>query len=104
MWTKTGIIAMRDAQLNTLPPEVWEVAANAHTIDLNNNQLTSLPPQFSWLTSLQKLHLGSNWLTHEGLPPSLKPSFERLQMLSLSNNRLVPTTRSMIIHVIQTLL
>lgn len=88
MWAKTGIIALRDAQLTALPPEVWELAASAQTVDLTNNQLTSLPLQFSRLTSLQKLHLGRNRLTHEGLPLSLQPAFDGLQMLSISHNML----------------
>jgi Leucine-rich repeat (LRR) protein len=90
MWAKTGIIALRDAQLTALPPEVWELAASAQTVDLTNNQLTSLPLQFSRLTSLQKLHLGRNRLTHEGLPLSLQPAFDGLQMLSISHNMSVP--------------
>lgn len=87
LWKKTGIIALRDAQLSALPPEVWEVAANAYTADLTNNQLASLPPNFCGMTCLQKLHLGSNRLTHEGLPPALMPAFQGLQTLGLSHNR-----------------
>ena len=66
---------------------VLQVAAGAHTVDATNNRLSALPPSFSGMTRLQRLHLGSNRLTHHGLAPALLPAFQSLQMLCLSHNR-----------------
>ena len=65
-----------------------QVAAGAHTVDMTNNRLSALPPSFSGMTCLQRLHLGANRLTQQGLHPALLPAFQGLHMLCLSHNRL----------------
>lgn len=84
-WAKTGIVALRDAELTALPAEVWDVSSQAHILDLTNNHLTALPDEFALLRRLQKLSLSRNKLT--SLNDSLVPAFQGLQVLSLSHNR-----------------
>src|SRR5271166_53748 len=70
--------------------ELWQVIERAakedlQSLDLRNNQLSSLPPEIVKLTSLQSLSLWSNQLS--SLPPALV-KLTSLQSLSLSFNQL----------------
>ena len=46
-----------DNQLTSLPPEIGQLT-NLHQLDLYNNQLTSLPAEIGQLTNLRELSLG----------------------------------------------
>ncbi len=75
---------LSENQLTTLPPELAQLA-NLQNLDLSRNQLTTLPPQLAQLTNLQKLDLWGNELTT--LPPELA-QLTNLQNLDLWGNEL----------------
>ena len=59
-------------QLTTLPPEIGQLQ-NLERLDLGRNQLTALPPAVgSTCTNLRRLHLYDNQLT--ALPPAARPT------------------------------
>ncbi|MEH2146278.1 COR domain-containing protein [Nostoc sp.] len=71
-------------QLSSLPPEISQLSSLT-TLYLDNNQLSSLPPEISQLSSLTTLDLDNNQLS------SLPPEFSQLSSLTtldLDNNQL----------------
>ncbi|MCC5665284.1 leucine-rich repeat domain-containing protein [Nostoc sp. CHAB 5784] len=71
-------------QLSSLPPEISQLSSLT-TLNLNHNQLSSLPPEISQLSSLTELSLDNNQLS------SLPPEFSQLSSLTelyLDNNQL----------------
>jgi hypothetical protein len=75
---------LKDNDLTTLPLEIVQLTA-LQSLDLGNNQLTVLPPEIGQLTALQDLNLGGNQLT--GLPPEIG-QLTALQDLDLGDNQL----------------
>ncbi|WP_392532599.1 COR domain-containing protein [Nostoc sp. C117] len=70
--------------LTSLPPEFGQLT-RLQTLDLGNNQLSNLPPEFGQLTRLQILNLFNNQLSN--LPPEFG-QLTNLQTLYLGNNQL----------------
>ena len=88
-WAATGIISLRDQQLQSVPEQLWqaEIAAKARAADLGGNRLETLPPGIRQLVSLQRLRLSHNWLTVEGLPWDALAGLSQLATLVLDSNR-----------------
>lgn len=79
----TGVLALSDSKLKTLPLEVLELLT-LRTLDLTNNKLRELPSQLNELTALKTLKISSNHLVE--LPTLSK--LEALTTLVLDNNLL----------------
>jgi len=71
-------------QLTSLPPEITKLTSLT-SLDLSSNQLTSLPLEITKLTSLTSLDLSSNQLT--SLPPEIT-RLTNLNLLRLNSNEL----------------
>ena len=77
-------LSLDDNQLTSLPPEIGQLT-QLTGLDLANNQLSSLPPEIGQLTQLTKLYLPGNQLT--SLPPEIG-QLTQLRWLDLTNNQL----------------
>ncbi|MDZ8025099.1 MAG: COR domain-containing protein, partial [Nostoc sp. DedQUE11] len=71
-------------QLSSLPPEISQLSSLTE-LYLSNNQLSNLPPEISQLSSLTRLYLNDNQLS--SLPPEIS-QLSSLTELYLSNNPL----------------
>ena len=87
VWDKTGIVALRGADLAELPNSLWAVGAAARTADLGGNALTALPAGIAALTGLMRLRLSHNALESAGVPWEALASLQQLRMLALDHNR-----------------
>ena len=88
-WAATGIISLRDQQLQIVPEQLWQaqIVAKARAADLGGNCLETLPPRIGQLASLQRLRLSHNWLTVEGMPWDALAGLTQLATLVLDSNR-----------------
>jgi uncharacterized ubiquitin-like protein YukD len=83
-WAATGIVALRDAGVSSLPEEVVTRCAHATVVDLHNNRLQAVPPPLVSFTKCTRLTLSSCALTE--LDCSVLPA--TLQLLALDSNAL----------------
>jgi len=79
------VLNLDNNQLTSLPPEIKSLHV-FEELCLNNNQLTSLPPEIGQLTGLRRLSLENNRLI--SLPPELR-FLTNLQRLDLAGNPLI---------------
>ena len=88
-WAKTGIAALRDLKLTSLPSMIFsEPAAGCLRVgDFGGNKLSSLPPSISKFVRLQKLRLSINALTDDGMPWEALSGLTNLVVLCLDHNR-----------------
>jgi Leucine-rich repeat (LRR) protein len=78
-YAATGIVPLRDARLETLPPFVEELGGKVKTLDCTNNRLAELPSTIEANINLVRLVLARNLLT--SLP---------LEVYTLSNLKVCP--------------
>nr|WP_230968240.1 COR domain-containing protein [Nostoc sp. WHI] len=81
---KATELDLSNNQLSSLPPEFSQLS-NLTTLYLDNNQLSSLPPEISQLSNLTELYLDNNQLS--SLPPEIS-QLSNLTTLYLHNNQL----------------
>ncbi|MDZ8109997.1 MAG: COR domain-containing protein [Nostoc sp. DedQUE12a] len=81
---KATTLDLSNNQLSSLPPEICQLSS-LKTLDLSNNQLSSLPPEICQLSSLETLDLNNNQLS--SLPPEIC-QLSSLTELYLDNNQL----------------
>eukprot|EP00850_Spirogloea_muscicola_P006225 SM000029S10520 [mRNA] locus=s29:597126:599681:+ [translate_table: standard] len=84
-WQATGVVALRDGNLQCLPRGVAELGPKLRTLDATNNKLTELTPGLANFTSLQRLVLAHNRLVRIG---SEVGSLTALRVLVLDENYL----------------
>jgi internalin A len=82
--TRGTTLSLDNNQLSTLPPEIGQLA-NLTTLFLANNQLSTLPPEIGQLANLTTLFLANNQLST--LPPEIG-QLANLTTLFLANNQL----------------
>lgn len=89
---------LRNQNLTSLPPELFELT-DLTVLILDNNQLQSLPSEISKLQKLSVLNLRNNQLRE--LPASLT-SLTGLRLLTLGNNKLssLPTGWGAMTHLL----
>ncbi len=81
---KATELNLSNNQLSSLPPEISQLSSLTR-LSLNNNQLSSLPPEICQLSSLTTLYLNNNQLS--SLPPEIC-QLSSLTWLFLYNNPL----------------
>ncbi|MEH2125888.1 COR domain-containing protein [Nostoc sp.] len=81
---KATELDLRNNQLSSLPPEISQLSSLT-TLSLNDNQLSSLPPEISQLSNLTTLYLENNQLS--SLLPEIS-QLSNLTTLSLNDNQL----------------
>ncbi|XP_020099486.1 plant intracellular Ras-group-related LRR protein 7 [Ananas comosus] len=84
-WRSTGIVALRDGKLKTLPDELFQVDKFVRTLDLTNNKIAEIPPEIDRLLTLQRLVLAGNLL--EFLPANIG-NLRNLKAITLDGNRM----------------
>jgi len=86
-WRETGLVALRDAGLASVPAEVWAVGECARGLDLHGNAaLEAVPPQLAQLNGLTRLTLSSCGLRQ--LSWEALGSLSQLTVLALDGNAL----------------
>ncbi|XP_071716494.1 uncharacterized protein [Rutidosis leptorrhynchoides] len=83
-WRATGIVALRDSKLKSLPDEVLELDRSVRTLDLTRNKLADIPEEISKLINMQRLILAENVI--ERLPTNVG-QLQSLKILNLDQNR-----------------
>ena len=84
-WRATGVVALRDQQLRSLPPTLFELGASVKSLDATGNRLSSLPDELSALTAVQRIVLSQNALST--VPGSLC-ALTTLKLLVMDGNAL----------------
>mmetsp|Transcript_11543 Transcript_11543/g.29486 ORF Transcript_11543/g.29486 Transcript_11543/m.29486 type:complete len:279 (-) Transcript_11543:5-841(-) len=84
-YAATGIVPLRDARLEALPPFVAELGERVKTLDVTNNRLTELPGSIEANAALVRLVVARNLLA--SLPLELY-GLAGLKVLNLEGNRL----------------
>ncbi|KAL6643153.1 hypothetical protein ACP70R_021334 [Stipagrostis hirtigluma subsp. patula] len=95
IWKRTGIVALHDCNLQTVPEEVWDCGPSVRMLDVSNNCIKEIPQKIASLKSLNKLLLTSNEIADENICwealvnlPSALGSLTSLRELRIANNRL----------------
>ncbi|XP_030439994.1 plant intracellular Ras-group-related LRR protein 7 [Syzygium oleosum] len=84
-WRSTGIVALRDSKLKSLPDEVLDLGRSVRTLDLTHNRLVDVPLEINKLINMQRLVLADNSI--ERLPVSLG-KLQSLKVMILDANRM----------------
>eukprot|EP00897_Mesotaenium_endlicherianum_P002348 jgi/Mesen1/2140/ME000152S01226 len=89
-WQKTGVVSLRDSNLQVLPDSVWAVGQSLRVLDLGGNLLSSFQPPASagLLVNLQRLRLSSNALTDASIAWEALSQLPQLTALAIDNNQL----------------
>ncbi|KAL9169523.1 hypothetical protein ABFS82_04G084600 [Erythranthe guttata] len=87
-WKATGVIALSDCGLTTIPEEIWTSVPSVRVLDISQNSYLEVPATIGQLRSLQKLHLNGNNLFNESIGWEGLTSLKLLTILSLSQNNL----------------
>jgi hypothetical protein len=74
---------LNNNDLTSIPPEIGQLT-NLQDLCLKNNELTYLPPEIGQLTNLQYLYLNNNELMF--LPPEIR-QLKKLKYFSLCRNK-----------------
>ncbi|EPS66682.1 hypothetical protein M569_08094, partial [Genlisea aurea] len=88
-WEATGIIALSDSGLKSIPEEVWSCRDHARVLDLCQNMLHEVPIKISSLHALKKLLLSGNELSIESISWDGLASLKFLTVLQLNRNNLM---------------
>ncbi|KAK9807010.1 hypothetical protein WJX72_010701 [[Myrmecia] bisecta] len=91
-WAKTGIITLRDSELDSLPDEVCSIGAAARIADVGGNRVAHLPVGFTALSGLQRLRLSHNCLTDDVF--GVLTQLPQLAVLALDHNRITQVSAS----------
>ncbi|KAI3450290.1 hypothetical protein Pfo_006955 [Paulownia fortunei] len=87
-WKATGVIALSDCGLSTIPEEVWTCGPSARVLDISHNSLLEVPAAIGCLSSIQKLLLNGNHLSDKSICWEGLTSLKSLMALSLNQNNL----------------
>lgn len=82
---RTGVFALKDANVKEVPRSLTKLANNLRSIDLSGNKIRELPEFVGELICLKHFAFDNNLLT--SLPKEIG-NLSKLETLSLSNNRL----------------
>lgn len=87
-WKATGVVALSECNLKTLPDEVLTCGPSARVLDLSHNAIQHLPATINSLSSLQKLILNRNEMTDDSLSWEELASLKSLMVISLNQNHI----------------
>ncbi|KAK4412557.1 LRR repeats and ubiquitin-like domain-containing protein [Sesamum alatum] len=94
-WKATGVIALSDYGLMTIPEEVWTCGPSARVLDVSQNSLLEVPAAVGCLSSMQKLLLNGNHLLDKSIGWEGLTSLKLLTVLSLNQNNLTMLTSAL---------
>lgn len=87
-WKITGVVALSESNLKSIPDEVWDCGSSARVLDLGNNHICDVPIKIGCLISIQKLILNSNKLSDDSISWQGLTELKSLTYLSLNQNQL----------------
>lgn len=88
MWVQTGIVSLRDSNLQVVPGAVWVAGPALRVLDLGGNSLRIFPPAVTALTNLQRLRLSHNSLTENTIAWEALTRLPNLMALALDHNQI----------------
>lgn len=88
-WGLTGIIALSECGLTTIPEEAWALGSLIRVLDASRNSLHEVPASIGLLTSIKKLILDGNYLSDKSICWDELTSLKCLTVLSLNQNNLM---------------
>ncbi|KAH6837087.1 LRR/ubiquitin-like domain protein [Perilla frutescens var. hirtella] len=93
-WKLSGVIALSECGLTTIPEEAWTCGSLARVLDVSHNSLFEVPAAVGGFSAIQKLHLNGNRLSDNSVAWDELTSLKHLVVLSLNQNNLtaVPST------------
>ncbi|XP_022888023.1 LRR repeats and ubiquitin-like domain-containing protein At2g30105 [Olea europaea var. sylvestris] len=94
-WKATGVVALSESNLKTIPEEVWTCGPSARVLDLSNNSIQDVPAAIGCLSSIQKLLLNSNSILDESISWEGITLLKSLAVLSLNQNHLTTLPSSL---------
>ncbi|XP_043726274.1 LRR repeats and ubiquitin-like domain-containing protein At2g30105 [Telopea speciosissima] len=94
-WKLTGVIALSEYQLMTIPDEVWACGPSVRVLDLSNNSIQEISVKIGSLSSIQKLFLNANDILDKCISWEGITSLKSLNILSLSQNHLTTLPSSL---------
>ncbi|XP_042513159.1 LRR repeats and ubiquitin-like domain-containing protein At2g30105 [Macadamia integrifolia] len=94
-WKLTGVIALSEYQLTTIPDEVWACGRSIRVLDLSNNSIHEISVKIGSLSSIQKLFLNANDILDKCISWEGITSLKSLSILSLSQNHLTTLPSSL---------
>ncbi|KAJ7514140.1 hypothetical protein O6H91_23G029900 [Diphasiastrum complanatum] len=87
-WKTTGIVSLRDNDLQMVPSEVWSLGSSARVLDLSGNCLTDFSMSISSLTNLKRLCLSNCGLVDGVIHWESLLLLKSLSVLALDHNSL----------------
>ncbi|GAV66572.1 ubiquitin domain-containing protein/LRR_4 domain-containing protein/LRR_8 domain-containing protein [Cephalotus follicularis] len=93
-WKFTGIVALADRDLKSVPDEVWAIGASIRVLDIRNNFI-QIPAQIRCLSTVKKMYLDGNGMSDESIFWEGLTSLKRLKILSLTRNQLTSLPSSL---------
>ncbi|XP_057789838.1 LRR repeats and ubiquitin-like domain-containing protein At2g30105 [Salvia miltiorrhiza] len=87
-WKLSGVIALSDCGLTTVPEEAWTCGSLARVLDVSHNSLLEVPAEICRLSIIQKLLLNGNLLSDTSIAWDELTSLKHLIVLSLNQNNL----------------
>lgn len=87
-WKRSGIIALSECGLTTIPEEAWTCGSVARVLDVSHNSLAEVPAAIVCFSVIQKLLLNGNLLSDNSIAWDELTSLRHLSVLSLNQNNL----------------
>ncbi|KAG6409912.1 hypothetical protein SASPL_127954 [Salvia splendens] len=87
-WKLSGVLALSDCGLTTIPKDAWTCGSSARVLDVSHNSLHEVPAEIGGLSKMKKLLLDSNLLSDTSIAWDELASLKHLIFLSLNQNNL----------------
>ncbi|KAG6412500.1 hypothetical protein SASPL_125179 [Salvia splendens] len=86
-WKLSGVLALSDCGLTTIPKDAWTCGSSARVLDVSHNSLHEVPAEIGGLSKMKKLLLDSNLLSDTSIAWDELASLKQLIFLSLNQNK-----------------
>ena len=87
-WGKTGIVGLRNAGIDEIPQDVWELGESVKAADFFSNRIVAVPAAVASLVAVTRIRLSDNKLTSPCVAWEALCTLPNLVVLALDNNAL----------------